>query len=176
MISVRGRQNFKTMDTESEKKLRTTIRNYILFFIFAIVLSGLTTFPIETELAFMNEHLQSFPAFIRGWLNQVYLAVKDVNEKYPFLSYGTDWLAFAHLIIAIAFIGPLRDPVKNIWVIQWGMICCLCVFPLAFIAGAVREIPVYWRLVDCSFGVIGGILLYLCYVRIVRLRSLLTRT
>ena len=63
------------MDTESEKKLRTTIRNYILFFIFAIVLSGLTTFPIETELAFMNEHLQSFPAFIRGWLNQVYLAV-----------------------------------------------------------------------------------------------------
>ena len=161
------------MNIENEKKLRTTIRNYILFFIFAIVLSGLSTFPIETELAWMNEHLQSFPAFLQGWLHQVYLAVRDVNEKYPFLSYGTDWLAYAHLVIAIAFIGPLRDPVKNIWVIQWGMICCLCVFPLAFIAGAVRGVPVYWRLVDCSLGVIGGILLYLCYVRIIRLKSIL---
>jgi hypothetical protein len=92
------------------------------------------------------------------------------------LSYGTDWLAYAHLVIAIAFIGPLRDPIKNIWVIQWGMICCLCVFPLAFIAGAVRGVPVYWQLVDCSLGVIGGILLYLCYRRIVKLRSILERT
>jgi len=164
------------MPTSEETKLRSTIRNYILFFIFAIVLSGLSTFPIETELAFMNEHLQSFPAFLRGWLNQVYLAVKDVNGKYPFLSYGTDWLAYAHMVIAIAFIGPLRDPVKNIWVIQWGMICCLCVFPLAFIAGAVRGVPVYWRLVDCSLGVIGGILLYLCHARILRLRSLVKET
>lgn len=160
------------MLSSEETKLRSTIRNYILFFIFAIVVSGVTCFPLETELALMNDHLQSFPAFLQGWLQQVYLAVKEVNGEYPFLSYGTDWLAFAHLIIAIAFIGPLKDPIKNIWVIQWGMICCLCVFPLAFIAGAVRGIPVYWRLVDCSFGVIGGILLYLCYKNIVRLKSI----
>ena len=25
-----------------------------------------------------------------------------------------DWLAFAHVVIAVAFWGPLRDPVKNI--------------------------------------------------------------
>jgi hypothetical protein len=149
--------------------LRKTIRNYILFFIFCIVLSGVTCFPLETELALMNAHLQSFPAFLQGWLNQVYLAVKEVNGKYPFLSYGTDWLAFAHLIIAIAFIGPLKDPIKNIWVIQWGIICCLCVFPLAIIAGQIRGIPFYWTMVDCSFGVVGGILLFLCYKRIIRL-------
>ncbi len=162
------------MPATEETKLRHTIRNYILFFIFCITLSGVTCFPLESELAWMNAHLQFFPAFLRGWLNQVYLAVKEVNGLYPFLSYGTDWLAFAHLIIAIAFIGPLRDPVKNSWVIQWGMICCLCVFPVAFIAGAVRGIPVYWRLVDCSFGVVGGILLFLCYQRIVRLRLITT--
>ncbi|SCF41963.1 hypothetical protein [Micromonospora mirobrigensis] len=32
--------------------------------------------------------------------------------------YGTDWLAFAHLVLAVAFWGPLRDPVRNVWVVQ----------------------------------------------------------
>ena len=158
-----------------EHRLRSTIRNYILFFIFAIVISGITTFPIETELAVMNAHLDSFPVIYRGWLADVYAAVKSVNQQYPFLSYGTDWLAFAHLVIAIAFIGPLKDPIKNIWVIQWGMICCLCVFPLAFIAGHVRHIPIYWTLVDCSFGVVGIILLFLCYRKILKLQAILSK-
>lgn len=41
-------------------------------------------------------------------------------------------------MIAIAFIGPLRDPVRNIWIIQWGMIACVLVIPLALLAGAAR--------------------------------------
>ena len=162
-----------TGPNSEDHRLRRSIRNYILFFIFAIVVSGITTFPIETELAFMNAHLEFFPSIYRGWLAEVYAAVKSVNAQYPFLSYGTDWLAFAHLIIAIAFIGPLKDPIKNIWVIQWGMICCICVFPLAFIAGQVRHIPIYWTLVDCSFGVVGLILLILCYRKILRLQHIL---
>jgi len=48
-------------------------------------------------------------------------AFSDTNQRYPFLSYGTDWLAFAHLIIAILFIGPLIDPVKNSWIISWAL-------------------------------------------------------
>jgi hypothetical protein len=64
-------------------------------------------------------------------------------------------LAFAHLTIAVAFIGPIRDPVKNVWVIQFGMIACVMVIPLAVICGALRGIPWYWRLIDCSFGVFG---------------------
>jgi hypothetical protein len=144
----------------------------ILFFIAAITISGITTFPIETELAWMNDNLSLFPVALHDWLQQVYLAVKDTNERYPFLAYGTDWLAFAHLIIAIAFIGPLRDPLKNKWIIQWGIICCLCVFPLAFLAGAYRGVPVAWRLVDCSFGVVGGILLAFCYRKIMRLEMI----
>jgi hypothetical protein len=51
----------------------------------------------------------------------VYDAVKTTNASYPYLAYGTDWLAFAHLVIAVAFIGPLMQPVKNVWVIQFGM-------------------------------------------------------
>jgi len=29
------------------------------------------------------------------------------------------------------------------------------VIPFALVAGAVRGIPLYWRLIDCGFGVIG---------------------
>jgi hypothetical protein len=78
-----------------------------------------------------------------------------MGAQYPFLQYGTDWLAFAHLAIAVAFIGPWRDPVRNRWVITFGLIACAGVVPLALIAGAVRGIPMAWRLVDCSFGVFG---------------------
>ena len=34
----------------------------------------------------------------------------------------TDSLAFAHPLLAIAFIGPLRDSVRNRWVLVFGMI------------------------------------------------------
>jgi len=30
---------------------------------------------------------------------------------------------------------------------------------LALICGAIRQIPIGWRLIDCSFGVVGAILL-----------------
>jgi len=42
------------------------------------------------------------------------------------------------------------------------MIACAMVVPLALICGAIRGIPFDWRLIDCSFGVVGGIPLYLC--------------
>src|SRR4051812_41374297 len=69
--------------------------------------------------------------------------------------YGTDWLAFAHLVIAVAFWGPLRDPVRNIWVVHFGMIACVAVVPLALIAGPIRGIPWWWQLIDISFGAVG---------------------
>ena len=36
-----------------------------------------------------------------------------------------------------------------------GIAACLAVIPLALICGPIRGIPFYWRLIDCSFGVIG---------------------
>ncbi len=157
---------------ESEKKLKDRIRYLIIAFIIGLVLSGLTAFPIETLLAISHENISLFPEFVRNWISTVYFAIKTTNINYPYLSYGTDWLAFAHLVIAVAFIGPLKDPVKNIWVIQFGMIACIMVFPLALIAGSVREIPFYWRLIDCSFGIIGLIPLYYCYKSILKLESI----
>ena len=92
---------------------------------------------------------------------------------YPFLFYGTDWLAFSHLTIAVAFYGPIKDPVRNKWVIQFGMIACLMVFPLALICGPLRGIPVYWQLIDCSFGAVGIIPLWLAYREVERIEGIL---
>ena len=84
------------------------------------------------------------------------------NDRYPFLAYGTDWLGFAHLVIAAAFIGPWIDPVRNKWVLKFGLIACASVIPLALVAGHLRGIPFCWRTLDCSFGVIGAIPLLVC--------------
>jgi len=131
--------------------------------IIGLALSGLTAFPIQTELAWLVNHSSALPEMLKVYLIAVYQAIKTTNQNYPYLSYGTDWLAFAHLLLALLFVGPLRDPAKNIWVIEFGMIACLLIFPLAFIAGSIRDIPIFWRLIDCSFGVFAFIPLYIAY-------------
>jgi hypothetical protein len=134
----------------------------------ALVLSGLTAFPLETELRILSSIVGVDPAAppssyvgLQHWIAIVGESLRETYAKYPFIAYGTDWLAFAHLVIAIAFIGPYRDPVRNSWVLTFGIIACLGVIPLALIAGAIRQIPFYWRLIDCSFGVFGIIPLVL---------------
>ncbi|RYY50794.1 MAG: hypothetical protein EOO06_02475 [Chitinophagaceae bacterium] len=138
------------------------IRALILFIVVAIILSGVTAFPVETELAWLLRHPSIIPDFAESWLQEVYKAISETNQKYPMLSYGFDWLAFAHLVIAMAFIGPYRDPIKNEWVIDWAMLACVAVFPLAFIAGPIREIPLFHIMIDCAFGFFGLIPLYIC--------------
>jgi hypothetical protein len=143
-------------------KLISKIRAMIVFFMVALVLSGLTAFPVETELRWLLSHPSLVPAFAELWLTDVYRALADTNKLYPMIAYGFDWLAFAHLIIAMLFIGPLKDPVKNSWVIEWAMLACVAIFPLAFICGPIRQIPLFHILIDCSFGVIGLIPLWIC--------------
>jgi hypothetical protein len=48
---------------------------------------------------------------------------------------------------------------------------CAAVFPLALICGEIRGIPLYWRLIDCSFGLFGAIPLLYC-LKLVREMSL----
>ena len=144
-----------------ERKIKL-IRGLLLFFMIALFLSGLTAIPIDAELSWL---LKTFPGnnLFQAWISRVLSAYTGIKEAHPFLLYGYDWLAFAHFILAILFIGPYRDPVRNIWVIQFGLIACVLVFPLAFIAGALRGIPFGWQLIDCSFGFFGFALLWLCY-------------
>jgi hypothetical protein len=156
--------------------LHKQVRYLIAAFIIGLVISGVTAFPIEWQLSVGQRWFQTngWNNELSRWLDTVYNGVHETYRQYPFVAYGTDWLAFAHLVIAVAFIGPLRDPVRNIWVIQFGLIACISVIPLALIAGEIRGIPFFWQLIDCSFGVIGGMLLWICYRKIKQLENLQT--
>lgn len=159
-----------------KQRLERSVRAWIVFFIIALIFSGITAFALETELGWL---LANWPGHgegaLRGWVSRTFEALKDANIRYPFLAYGYDWLAFAHLVIAVAFVGVIRDPVRNKWIITFGMIACVMVFPLAFIAGAARGIPVYWRLIDCSFGVVGIVPLTICYRKVELIEKLAAR-
>ena len=161
---------------KNEKKILKKIRWIVIPFIILLVLSCITAFPLQTELNFLVDSLNANQnsGLLGQWLFQVNSAINDINSRYIFLSYGTDWLAFAHIIISIFFIGVYKDPVRNIWITNTGIIACLLVFPLAFIAGYIRDIPLFWQLIDCSFGAFGLIPLVLIHKNTKELERLTT--
>ncbi|WP_306370575.1 hypothetical protein, partial [Nocardiopsis sp. CC223A] len=154
------------------------IRIWISLFIVGLVLSGVTAFPLPAELRLLDSLLTGPLApvseaapWLADWISRVRTGLDTVEAEQPFVLYGTDWLAFAHLVIAVVFIGPWRDPVRNIWVIQFGMIACVMVVPLALICGPIRGIPWLWQLIDISFGVFGIIPLLIVHRLIRRLEA-----
>lgn len=139
-------------------KEQMLLKRWILFFILSLVISGATAIPLLSELELATRLIPE--GTVTGdWLYKIYVSLKQQAQQAPYLAYGYDWLAFAHFLLAILFIGPLKDPVKNSWVIEFGMIASLLVIPYALIAGHFRHIPLWWRLIDCSFGVTGFIVL-----------------
>lgn len=154
------------MKTGQIKKIRILIGVYIVI----LLLSGITAFPLEQELTILKNNIsENNPAL--KWINLVYDGVTQTNAKFPFMAYGTDWLAFAHIAISIFFIGAIKDPVQNIWVIDAGIIISILIFPLAFIAGSIRGIPFYWQLIDCSFGIFSVTMLWPCRKLIMQIQN-----
>jgi hypothetical protein len=138
------------------------IRICLIIVIVGLVVSGITAFPLREELMVGRDILNdtglsgTFPG-LAFWVQRVAEGLEVTGTDYPFLAYGTDWLAFAHLAIAVAFVGPLIDPVRNVWVTVWGLIMCAGIVPLALIAGAIRGLPIGWQLIDISFGVVAAV-------------------
>lgn len=147
------------------------VRKLIVAFQLLLVFSGITAFPLLTEVKWISSLSPFFPDFFNLWISKVLTALKAVDAQYPLLAYGTDWLAFAHIVIAVSFVGVLIDPVRNKWVVLNGMISCVLIWPTAFIAGSIRGIPFFWQLIDCSFGVLGFAHLYYCYRLILSIES-----
>jgi hypothetical protein len=158
------------MNASRTQLLRRRIRLLTWLFIGGLLFSGATAIPLQWELDTAGK-IPGLSDSIAGpnkaglprWIGHVRDAWRDTNTKYPFVAYGTDWLAFGHFVIALAFVGALRDPVRNIWLFQFGMIACVLLVPYAFVFGGLRGIPIPWRLIDCSFGVFGFIPLWFCH-------------
>lgn len=149
--------------------MKKQVKQLLLFFMIMLLLSGLTAIPVEWELSIATRFLSDTMA--GQWLDQVYNAVRNTGNAYPFLMYGYDWLAFAHIILALLFIGPIKDPVRNKWVVEFGIYACLLIIPFALVAGHFRGIPFWWRLIDCSFGIIGLFPLITCMRKIIMMEQ-----
>ena len=159
----------KLFTMNRELILRRRIKCLTWVFIIGLVVSGATAIPLSWELDRLAELLgvadKTSGDTVSGlarWILRVREGLHDTSIRYPFMAYGTDWLAFGHFVIAVAFIGALRDPVRNLWLFTFGMIACAMIVPYAFIFGGLRGIPVGWRLIDCSFGIIGIIPVWCC--------------
>jgi len=145
----------------SQHMIMRRIRLLLVIFMISLILSGVTAFfpvwgsHLLDRFFGMDSTMNDIWPAMAQWISTVARGMVHTDEITPYLFYGTDWLAFAHIVIAIAFIGPWRDPVKNIWVIEFGIIACLLVIPTAMIFGPIRGIPFFWRCLDCMFGILG---------------------
>jgi hypothetical protein len=157
------------MNYELTNRLHRRFRTAMAVFMCGLVVSGLTAFPLRWEVGTLASWLQissetDFGSLVglRYWIAFVRAGLNDTYSHYPFMAYATDWLAFAHLAIAVFFLGPLREPTRHDWTLISGIIACIGVIPLALICGALRGIPFYWRCIDCSFGLFGAVPLAYC--------------
>lgn len=119
------------------------------------LLSGLTAFPLLPELRFLGSWLGiqdhanlSGHSGLAWWIGHVWHGLEVTDQNFPFIAYGTGWLAFGHIMIAFFIVGAWRDPIANAWVLRTGLVCCAAVFPLALICGEIRGIPLPWWLID----------------------------
>ena len=97
----------------SQSRLLRRIRIILGFFTVSLLLSGLTAIPLRLELAILDglagqpSALNSLWPSLASWISVVRGGLDATYTAYPFMAYGTDWLAFGHIVIAIAFLGPL---------------------------------------------------------------------
>ncbi|MFZ1221057.1 MAG: hypothetical protein WAO00_17315 [Chthoniobacterales bacterium] len=153
----------------SESVAILRFRIMMLVVIVGLVVSGVTAFPLLAEMRLLTSWLglggATSPAGHTGlafWILTVRFGLEDVYAHYPWIAYGTDWLAFGHIVIALFFVGALIRPAESRSIIYAGIAACLLVIPLALVCGSVRGIPGYWRLIDCSFGLFAFIPLLYC--------------
>ena len=127
----------------------TKIRLCLVLVMAGLFVAGVTAFPLLVEVNWISQWLAGSwasldPALYDGltrWILTVWEGLEVTYRDYPWLAYGTDWLASGHLMIMLFFILPYREPVRYEGVLWVGVWASLLVFPLAFICGPLRGIP-----------------------------------
>lgn len=122
---------------------------------FGLFVSGVTIWPAVRELKagvrlLWGDTTPTGP--IHAFLVRAIESLEQTQSTQAFLLYGYDWLAFAHIVLAILFAGAIRDPVRNVWVVQCGLIMCALVPVLAAVCVPLRGMPHQWFWVDCAFA------------------------
>jgi len=151
------------------QQLLYRIRAALMVVMIGLVGSGLTTFPVVWEVGLLNQWFGGTSVFsnyapdIAKFVSHIHEGVIYTDNHYPFLFYGLDWLGFAHIAIALVFVGVLRDPVRNQWVIEWAVMICLLVVPAIFAFGVARSMPIFWSFVDGMFPLMALIPLCLAW-------------
>jgi len=104
------------MRSAERASLLRKLRLVLGLFTAALVLSGLTAFPLKSEMEHVVamrglEHVtltEAGPGFDR-WILTVRNGLRESYARYPWLAYGTDWLAFAHLVNSLRLTRALEN-------------------------------------------------------------------
>jgi hypothetical protein len=131
---------------------------------FGLFVAGITIWPATQELKLAVNIVWGDvePAgTIHKFVLQAIEGLESVKAHYPFMLYAHDWLAFAHLMLAILFAGAIRDPIRNVWVVQCGLIMCALIPVLAAICIPLRGLPWQWFWIDFAFAPAAGLPLWI---------------
>jgi len=131
---------------------------------FGLLVSGVTVWPAQSELNLIVQVLwgEDKPTgALHRFLVNVLQGLESTNANYPFMFYAHDWLAFAHVMLAILFAGAIRDPARNVWVIQCGLIMCASIPILAGVCIPIRGLPSWWFFIDFAFAPAAAIPLWI---------------
>lgn len=152
-----------------QETLMRRIRIALMVVMGGLVISGISVYPILLEVDLLNQwfgagsFLNEYAPEVANFFTHIHVGVNYTDQHYSFLFYGLDWLGFAHIVIALAFIGPLRDPVRNQWVIEWGVLVCALAVPSIFIFGFMRDMPFFWSVIDGMFPLFAVVPLALAW-------------
>ncbi|MCF8298194.1 MAG: hypothetical protein K9J13_11660 [Saprospiraceae bacterium] len=142
--------------------------------VFGLFMSGVTVWPalfeLKTAVRFIWGNVEATNS-LHSFLLQVIEGLESTGANYPYLMYAYDWLAFAHIVLAILFAGAIRDLVRNKWIIQCGLIMCALVPILAIICIPVRGIPFYWFWIDAAFAPAAAIPLWIALRDIIKIEK-----
>jgi uncharacterized protein YecE (DUF72 family) len=131
---------------------------------FGLFVSGVTVWPAVPELKAAVSLIwgaAEAASVLHGFVLKAVEGLETVTAEYPFMLYAHDWLAFAHIVLAILFAGAMRDPVRNVWIVQCGLIMCALVPVLAGICIPVRGLPLCWFWLDFAFAPAAALPLWL---------------
>jgi len=144
-----------------ETILRARIKVLTWVFILGLIFSGATAIPLEPELNLLAKFFgvadKSSIEVASGMAHWILRSRSPARHQCE-ISVSGVWNRLAGVRTFCNRSGVHRGiarPGSQRVAFYLCMIACVMIVPYAFIFGGVRGIPVYWRLIDCSFGVFG---------------------